>query len=333
MNLITGSTGIVGIRIMFDLLSMGEEVRGLKRKTSDLSYVKKVFCFYDPQRGDELFDKINWVDGDVNDLASLELAFEGVSHCYHAAALVSYRSRDFDNLIQTNAQGTANVVNTALDFAVSKFCHISSVAALGRAENGELTTEADHWTREKNKSGYSMSKYMAEREMWRAMAEGLPGVIVNPGVILGPSKPQQSSGMLMAVLKKGVAFYPKGVVGYVDVRDVSKAAIELMHSDITNKRFLLVSENKNYFDFLSAAALVFGNVAPRIKLRPWMLEIAWRAAAVLGLLLQKPPKITKEVVRSASKKNAFSSQKLKDAISYQFVPIDESLLYYRAFFD
>lgn len=333
MNLITGSTGIVGIRIMYDLLLMGQEVRGLKRKSSDLDYVQKVFAFYDSENGPEMFEKIHWVNGDVNDIESLALAFEGITHCYHAAALVSYRASDFGNLIQTNAHGTANVVNMALDAGVSKFCHISSVAALGRAENGELTTEDDHWTREKNKSGYSLSKYMAEREMWRAMAEGLPGVIVNPGVILGPSKPEQSSGMLMAVLKKGVPFYPKGVVGYVDVRDVSKAAIELMQSDITNKRFLLVSENKNYFDFLSAAARVFGTKEPRFKLRPWMLSLAWRGAAILGFLSQKPSKITKEVARSASKKNAFSNLKIKDAIAYQFVPIDESLLYYRAFFD
>ena len=333
MILVTGSTGIVGIRLLFDLLKSGETVRALKRKKSDTAFVRKVFNFYDSQNGNQLFEKIEWFDGDITDIESLAPAFKEITHCYHAAALVSYDPRDRENLLEINGEGTANVVNAALENGVLKMCHISSVSALGRAKKGILTDEKNHWTRESNASNYGMSKFMAEREVWRGTAEGLPAVIVNPGVILGPSKPDQSSGMLMTVLKKGVAFYPKGVVGYVDVRDVSEVCIKLMNSDIQNKRYLLIGENKNYLDFLSSAAGIFGNKPPTIKLQPWMLSLGWMGARLMSLVSGKKPKITREVAQSSSRENAFSNEKIREAISFDFVPVEEALLYYRSFFD
>lgn len=333
MILVTGSTGIVGTRILFDLLESGERVRALKRKNSDTEFVRKVFNFYDPETGNQLFENIEWFDGDITDIESLIPAFKGITHCYHCAALVSYDPRDRENLLEINGEGTANVVNAALENGVEKICHISSVSALGRAKKGTLTDEKNHWTREGNASTYGLSKFMAEREVWRGTAEGLPAVIVNPGVILGPSKPDQSSGMLMSVLKKGVAFYPKGVVGYVDVRDVSSACIQLMNSEITNKRYLLIGENKNYLDFLSTAASIFGNKPPKIRLRPWMLTLGWIGARMISFISGKKPKITREVAQSASRDNAFSNEKIRKAISFEFCPVEQALLYYRSFFD
>lgn len=333
MILVTGSTGIVGTRILFDLLKSGERVRALKRKTSDIEFVQKVFDFYDAENGNRLFENIEWFDGDITDIESLAPAFKGITHCYHCAALVSYDPRDRENLLEINGEGTANVVNAALENGVLKICHISSVSALGRAKKGTLTDEKNHWTLESNASNYGMSKFMAEREVWRGTAEGLPAVIVNPGVILGPSKPDQSSGMLMSVLKKGVAFYPKGVVGYVDVRDVSEACINLMNSEIKNKRYLLIGENKTYLDFLSTAARIFGNKPPKIKLQPWMLTLGWVGAKAVSLILGKKPKITREVAQSSSRENAFSNEKIRAAISFEFVPVDEALVYYRPFYD
>ena len=333
MILVTGSTGIVGTRILFDLLKSGERVRALKRKSSDTEFVRKVFHFYDPESGNQLFENIEWFDADITDIESLKPAFKEITHCYHCAALVSYDPRDRENLLEINGEGTANVVNAALENGVKKICHISSVSALGRAKKGTLTDEKNHWTREGNASTYGLSKFMAEREVWRGTAEGLPAVIVNPGVILGPSKPDQSSGMLMSVLKKGVAFYPKGVVGYVDVRDVSRACIELTNSEIQNKRYLLIGENQTYLDFLSTAARIFGNKPPTIRLQPWMLSLGWIGARVISTISGKKPKITREVAQSASRDNAFNNEKIREAISFVFVPVEQALVYYRPFFD
>ncbi len=333
MILVTGSTGIVGTRLLFDLIKSGNRVRALKRQDSDTDFVKRVFLFYDSKTGVEFYEKINWCDGDITDIDSLEKAFNGIDTCYHTAALVSYDPRDEKALIEINAGGTEKVVNVALEMGVKKICHISSVAALGRAEADKLTSEDNHWNRDQNSSSYGLSKFMAEREVWRGTAEGLPAIVVNPSIILGPSKPNQSSGMLMSVLRKGISFYPKGMAGYVDVRDVSSACIALMNSEITNKRYVLNGENLSYKNLLSTAANIFGNKPPKYKLKPWMLSIAWIGANVWGKLSGSRPKVTRETSKSASSISVFDNSKIREALDFQFISVEESLEYYRSFFD
>lgn len=333
MILVTGSTGIVGTRLLFDLIKSGETVRALKRTNSDTDFVKHSFQFYDSKTGSEIFDKINWCDGDITDINSLEIAFKGIDSCYHAAALVSYDPRDEEKLIEINAEGTEKVVNVALEAGIKKICHISSVAALGRAEGDKLTSEDNHWNRDQVSSSYGLSKFMAEREIWRGTAEGLPAIVVNPSIILGPSKPNQSSGMLMSVLQKGISFYPKGMAGYVDVRDVSKACIELMNSDINNKRYVLNGENLSYRKLLNTAADIFGNKPPKYKLRPWMLTLAWIGTKIWGAISGSRPKVTRETAKSASSISAFDNTKIQQTLGIQFISIEESLEYYRSFFD
>lgn len=333
MILVTGSTGIVGTRLLFDLIKSGKQVRALKRKGSDTEFVKLVFQFYDSKDGLNYFGKIEWCDGDITDIESLEIAFKDITYCYHSAALVSYNPRDRKRLLEVNAEGTENVVNLAIEAGVLKICHVSSVAALGRAKEGTLTTEKDYWNRDDNNSVYGLSKFMAEREVWRGTAEGLPAVIVNPGIILGPAKSNQSSGMLMSLLRKGVAFYPEGAAGYVDVRDVSKACIELMGSEIQNKRYILNAENLDYKTLLDTAAGIFGNAKPKIKVNSWMLSLAWMGAKGWAAITGSKPKVTRETARSAASKNTFSNSKISETLNINFVPVAKALLYYRSFFD
>ncbi|NEN24942.1 NAD-dependent epimerase/dehydratase family protein [Cryomorpha ignava] len=333
MILVTGSTGIVGTRLLFDLIKLGKQVRALKRKDSDTEFVKRVFQFYDSKNGETYYNKIEWCDGDITDIESLEAAFKDIKYCYHSAALVSYDSSYREKLLEVNAEGTENVVNLAIEAGVLKICHISSVSALGRAKAGSLTDENDYWNRDDNNSIYGLSKFMAEREVWRGTAEGLPAVIVNPSIILGPAKSHQSSGMLMSLLRKGVAFYPEGIAGYVDVRDVSQACISLMDSEIQNKRYLLNAENLNFKTLLDTAAGIFGNSKPKIKLSPWMLSLAWIGAKGWAAITGGKPKVTRETARSASRENTFSNSKISETLKINFVPVGESLLYYRSFFD
>lgn len=333
MILITGSTGLVGSRILFELLARGKKVRALKRTGSDTEFVRHVFVFYDPDNGERLWENIDWFTVDILDTETLAAAFDGVQTAYHTAALVSYHPADADKLIEVNATGTANVVNAALNAGVEKLCYISSVAALGKAKYGSPTSEDDLWTRETNTSNYGLSKFMAEREVWRGTAEGLPAVILNPSIILGPAKPDQSSGMLMDVIRKGSAFYPPGITGYVDVRDVSAVAIELLESDIQNERFLVNGENCKFKDLLSISAGVFGGKKPKYKISFWMLTIARYALKIRELITGKRTPVTKETARSAFRINTFSAAKVKQRLRIEFTSVFDSLASYRAFFD
>src|SRR6476620_8159312 len=128
MILVTGGTGLVGSHLLLRLLENGDAVRALYRSDSSKKQTESVFAIYNQQ---QLFDKIEWALGDINDIPSLEGAFKNISYVYHCAALISFDPNDEERLRKTNIEGTANVVNFCLEYKIRKLCHVSSVAALG----------------------------------------------------------------------------------------------------------------------------------------------------------------------------------------------------------
>ncbi|MFT5904260.1 MAG: dihydroflavonol-4-reductase [Flammeovirgaceae bacterium] len=326
MNLVTGATGIVGLRIVYDLLKRNERVRALKRSSSDMAFAEKVLRFYGAADAD--LTNIDWFEGDLLDLFSLEKALEGVNTVYHCAALVSYDPKDEPKLFQVNEGGTKNLVNVCLTSGVETICHISSVAALGVEKEGP-TTEESHWQRDENRSVYGLTKFIAEREVWRAGAEGLNVIVVNPSIILGPSKPDQSSGMLVSMLRKGSKYYPSGGVGLVDVRDVSKACIQAMEQEKFGERYLLNSQNLSFQELLTKAAVTFGNEPPKSKLPNFLLELAWRLGVIGRLFGIKP--ISKETAQSAQRTANYNSSKANNDLGVKFIPIGESLAWIKIF--
>ena len=325
MILVTGGTGLVGTHLLFDLTKSGKRVRVLKRSNSNVSNVKKVFSYYTSDV-DSLLKNIEWVDADLLDVYSLMEAMEGVEEVYHCAAMVSFEKKHQEEMMKINIEGTANMVNAALEKGIKKFCHVSSIASIGRAERGGVTSEETPWKSSPENSNYSISKYGAEREVWRAAEEGLNVVIVNPSLILGGGNWTQSSSNMFTKGYKGIKFYSEGTNGFVDVRDVVAIMIKLMNSDISNQRFLLNGENasfRHYFDLIHEA---FGKPKSSIKAGEFLTGFAWRAESVRALLTDAPPLITRETSLSANRKSSFSSEKfLKAFPDYKFIPLAQSV--------
>jgi len=325
MILVTGGTGFLGSHLLYHLLNEGEEVRALKRTGAGMDVTKVVFSYYLPDY-EKLYNKIEWVEGDLLDIFSLEKALNGVEDVYHCAALVSFLPADREKMMETNIKGTANLVNIALEKKIRKLCHVSSIAAIGRAENDLPIDEEVVWKASKRNSNYAKSKYGAENEVWRGIEEGLNAVIVNPSVILGPGDLKSGGGKLIRLVQKGLKFYTEGVNGYVDVRDVVKAMYLLMKSDITNERFIVSSENVSLKDIVYQIAEYISKPAPKYKATPFMGEIAWRFDKLKGLLTGRKPFITKETAETAGNKYYYTSKKLIKALDFEFIPIKNSLV-------
>ncbi len=326
MILITGGTGLVGSHLLYELAQSGKKIRALKREESNIKNTYKVFAYYS-DKADELFSNIEWIDGDLQDIYSLYDALEGITHIYHCAAFVSFDATDKDQIIKTNVAGTANLVNAALDKNIQKFCYVSSIAAIGKTEDGSLISETNSWKYSKNRSIYSVSKYDSEREVWRAIAEGLNAVIINPSIILGPGNWNSGSARLFKSVWDGLKFYTKGVSGYVDVRDVVKAMILLMNSEIKNERFIVSAENVDYQTLFSLIAKGLKKPPPKYKAAKFLSEIVWRADKLKTSITNTKPLITKETARTANSKSYYSSQKLISAINYQFIPLSQTIEY------
>lgn len=325
MILVTGGTGLLGAHLLLELSRKGQKIRALKRSESGLQAVKDIFSFYDAQNADELFRRIEWVEGDVRDIFSLEDALKDVAYVYHCAAVVSFDPKDRDLMTSVNEKGTANLVNACLDEGVKKLCYVSSTAALGRTKNNELINEKTQWKNAPENSWYAITKYNAEREVWRGIEEGLPAVIVNPSVILGPADWNTGSSALFRNGSRGMLFYTTGGNAVVDVRDVVFAMLALMENEITEERFLVVGENLSFKSLFDKIAASYGKNPSRFKAGTILTGLAWRWEKLICRFSGRKALITKETARAAHNTYRYDHSKIKKATGMTFRSVDESI--------
>jgi len=323
MILITGGTGLIGSHLLFELMKTETSVRAIYRDKSRIDAVKTLFDYY--SKGEKhQFDLIEWVKGDVLDFVSLEDAFVGVTHVYHCAALVSFVKKDFKKLIKINREGTSNILQFSLDNKIQKFVHISSTAAIGGTEN-TLTTEATKWGPTNKTSGYAVSKYLSEKEVWRASEEGLDVVIINPCVIIGAGNWDESSLTIFRTVKRGIKFYTSGQNAFVDARDVSSSMVKLMNSDIRSERFLCIAENVPFKRLFELIAKALNKKAPSISSPKWLMGVTWRLVGFVSFFLGRKPVLTRESAISAYSTMNYSNEKIKEKLGIEFISVKDAI--------
>lgn len=323
MILVTGGTGLVGSHLLYHLSLKNDAIRAIYRTASSLEKVKKVFSFYTDD--DTFFSKIEWFKADITQVPAMIPAFLGVKHVYHCAAFISFNRKDYREMRKVNIHGTAIIVNLSVDAKIEKLCFVSSIAAVGESLNGSLIDEECEWNKELDNSGYSITKFGAEMEVWRASQEGVEVVIVNPGVILGSGFWTAGSGKLFSQVYNGFKYYTEGITGFVSVQDVVKPMIQLMNAAIKNERFILVAENKSFKEIFFSIADGFGKKRPSIKVKPWQTAIFWRFSWLVSKITGVAPLITKYSARSAHSISKYSSEKIKNTIGYQFETVEKSI--------
>ncbi|MBT3384842.1 MAG: NAD-dependent epimerase/dehydratase family protein [Prolixibacteraceae bacterium] len=328
MIFVTGGTGLVGAHLLYELILAEKKVKALKRETSNLNQVVKTFSYYS-ENPNQLFEKIEWVDGDILDYFTLEKLLAGVTEIYHCAAIVSFQLKERGKMISNNVEGTANLVNAALENGVKKICHVSSIAALGRLQNGLLINEETNWIPSKRISGYSESKFFSEAEIWRGIEEGLDAVIVNPSIILGPSNWEAGSSKLFKTIWDGLKFYTKGVTGFVDIKDVVRAMIMLMDKSnfdsCKNQRFLLNSENLSYQSVFNQIAKELDKPKPKIFASNFILGIVWRVVTFASWIAGKPTMISRDSVANSNAINNFDGSKITRTLVFKYQSISNSI--------
>ena len=330
MIFLTGGTGLVGSHILLKLCENNIPVRALKRQSSSLNICKKVFNYYNRQ---DLFNTIEWCTGNINDVPFLESSMSSCDYIIHAAALVSFNKSDLENLKKINIEGTSNIMNVALGLDIKKCIYISSIATLGISPNMQEINEECDFKFTNKESNYSISKYYAEQEVWRACHEGLDVVILNPSVILGPGDWNKGSSKIFQRIFNGLKFYTAGSTGFVDVIDIANITILFLHNNIKNERFILNGTNLKYRDAFNLIADEFSVERANVKVTLLIKELAWRLESIRSFFLQKSPLLTKETAESAMSKKSYSSSKIKNLLDYNFISFNDSIQKYCKFYN
>ncbi len=311
MIFVTGGTGLVGSHLIQELIKQGKQVKALYRNIIPEIPFK---------------EKIQWVRGDILDVIALEEFMEGVKEVYHCAAIVSFNPKTRGEMFKVNVEGTINVVNACLEAGVNKLCYVSSVAALGRIRNNQQVDETINWSEETSNSNYGKSKHLAEVEVWRGISEGLQAVIVNPVIILGAGDWSKGSSGIFKSAYDEFPWYTEGVSGFVDVKDVVNAMMQLMESNISEQRFILSEGNHSFKEVFSLIAKEFGKNPPHKKVTPFMALLVWRVEQIKAIFTGKDPLLNRETAQTAQAVVHFNNTKLNKFLpSFTYTPLAETI--------
>jgi dihydroflavonol-4-reductase len=324
MVLVTGGTGLLGSHLLFTLASNGTKVKALYRNSARIERVIKTFKHYNPENAEQLLKNVIWVEGDITDIPSLEIAMQGCEFVYHCAGMVSFHRKDYFQLMKINREGTANVVNVALSLGVKKLCHVSSTAAIG-GDSDLVLNEATPWKQNPTTSGYAISKYSAEKEVWRGVEEGLEVVVVNPSVIFGAGYWEESSLTIFRTVENGLKYFTPGKNAFVDARDVAEIMVKLMDSSIKNERFLCISENIQFRHLIDLIAAQLGKPFPYKSAPEWAMGFVCKLAWLISKFRGNKPTITIETARTAFKSMEYDNSKVCNALNFSFRPLKETI--------
>jgi dihydroflavonol-4-reductase len=314
MIFLTGASGLIGSHICRRLVAEGFAVRALHRPGSSLGALK------------DIAQAIDWVEGDLLDVSLLRKALEGCQQVVHCAGVVSYSPRDTELLYQVNVEGTKALVDASLAAGIKRFVHLSSVAAIGRPKRQGLIDEEQKWEKSPLNSWYGETKYLGELEVWRGHTEGMPAIIFNPAVVLGPGPVDHSSTQLFGYILAKKPFYPPGLVNWVDIRDLGKVLIgALQPAARTGERYIVSAGAVRYELLFRQMADCLGVQPPQYQTNSVLTTGAYYLEKIKGLFGKKEQLITKETTILSSLEIEFNNSKITNHYDISFRPLTETL--------
>jgi dihydroflavonol-4-reductase len=315
MNLVTGASGFIGSAVVRRLLARGQKVR----------------CYVEPgARLDNLHGPdVDVVTGDVNDRDAIARALDGCDTLFHLAAIYAIWLRDPSLMYRVNVDGSKTVLWAAYKAKVKKVVYTSSIAAIGRGENGAPVDETHAFSREDWDDGnaYIRSKRLSEEDALRFAAEGLPLVVVNPAFPFGERDigPTPTGGFIVGALKKQVPGYVDAGFCAIDVDDCAEGHVLAAEKGRVGERYILGNHNVMLRDFYRIVARTAGMKIPERRIpvavaesMGWLME---KVADVRG----KPPLATFKATRYAAHTHFFENSKARRELGLPSTPLDVTI--------
>lgn len=322
MVFVTGGTGLVGCNLLLALAKEHAHIKAFKRSTSTTIAVEEFFQRYGFP---ELFQRIEWIEGDLMDMHFIADQLKGIDTIYHTAAYVSFDERDKKNIYTTNSLITELLVNEAIAQQIPRFVFISSIATMDDVNlQTKMIDERSSWNPSYSHTTYAASKFRAEMEVWRASQEGVNIVIVNPGVIIGSLNGQRASEALFDASAIHNRYTPPGGTGFIDVRDVVAIVMELVKRKAFNQKYILVGENLPYKEVLNQVGALNNRSTTAVSTKT--LRFIYYLSQISRLF--RGPSMSLANYKSLTSNTAYDHSKVKTLIDYSFTPIKESIAYH-----
>lgn len=304
--LVSGANGFVGSMLCRKLVGAGHDVRGLVRKTSDLTLLEGV--------------PIHKVTGSLEDPASLDAAARDVELVYHAAAAVSdWGSLEYFR--QANVEGTRNLLDASCRCGARRFVFISSVAVHSFVNNSEMDETSPQ---NPTPYGYSQTKREAEALVLSYHQQGkIEAVIIRPGDIYGPGD-RVLLMRLAPLLKTGLV--PKlagnkkmGAFTYIE--NLTDALLLAgTATKAAGQAYIITDGTKTTWDaFFREMTAALGYPQPRLNVGAGLarsLAVIFEGLYSILNIKSRPP-ITRYVVEHMCNDFCFNINKARQELGYQ----------------
>ncbi|KAI4336963.1 hypothetical protein L6164_015428 [Bauhinia variegata] len=321
--LVTGASGYLGGRLCIALLRQGYSVRVLARPTSDLSSL--------PSPNGSAVHNLEIVYGDVTDYASLLSACSGCSIVFHLAALVEPWLPDPSKFISVNVGGLKNVLATVKETeTVEKLIYTSSFFAIGPTD-GSIADENRVHHENFFCTEYEKSKVVSDKIALQAASEGVPIVMVYPGVIYGPGKVTAGNVVARLIIERfngrlpGYIGYGNDKVSFSHVDDVVEGHIAAMEKGQPGNRYLLTGENASFRDVFSIAAGITNTRRPIFNIPLWVIEAYGWLLVLISRITGKLPLISPPTVHVLRHQWEYSCDKARQELGYRPRGLKEGL--------
>jgi dihydroflavonol-4-reductase len=310
--LILGATGCIGNNVVRACLDEGWTVRAFHRATSQTWMLDGL--------------EVEPAIGDLADPASLVAAMRGCDVVFHAAAYYPLHSLDMVGSLRKAVTGMRHVLDAAAKAQVDHLVYTSALTTIGPAlQPGRLADERDFYLPGSTGSAYFECKWAMEAEAWRAIAQGLPVVIVNPTAVFGPWDVKPTTGEVLLNVARGR--FPVWLdldVNVVDARDVGIGQVLAAERGHVGQRFILGGENLPVRQALATAAREAGVRPPRWRAPLRLVDAAVSVSEALGHLPLVQP-LPLEHLKTLREWRALSVEKAQRELGFQPRPFSDTV--------
>lgn len=304
---ITGGTGFLGLNLIESLTEEGWEVFALHRITSDLTYLKKF--------------PVVLVEGSMSDIESLRKGMpENLDAVFHVAGNTNMWHKNNEVQYQDNVIGTRNMLEIALEKNAKKFICTSSISAFGTHE--EVITETISSNAETYFVNYHKTKFLAEKEVEKAIEKGLDAVILNPCHIMGKYDKNNWAQLIKFTYHGTLPGIPPGRGNYCYAKDVARAHINAVKNGKTGERYLLGGVEAGFLNTINVIEKLAGKPESKKVLPKFALKIALWRDTLKSMFDGKEPNITPEKFQMLTKKSLCDDSKAQKELGYQHTPLE-----------
>jgi dihydroflavonol-4-reductase len=293
--LVTGASGFFGKRLIPKLVNSGYKVNTFGRNDLPNSLLPLVNKHY---------------RGNIADINTIHQAMKDIDVVFHLAGLVSYRRCDYEKLYQNNVIGTRNMMTAAMKASVSRVIHMSSIAGMGIPNEGMLADETIEYNLKGLGLHYCDTKHGAELEVLKFVKQGLPALMLAPGITFGEGDTHPHHHTIFASMARGSSIgYPKGGVMFTDIENVVDVCLNSIHRGRIGERYVLGSENVSFYDAAITLSKLIGSRPPKFAIPPWLAESAGYISESVLPLFGLTPTLTRQVAWLSARKIFFTFDK------------------------